>query len=150
MIQIREYRESDLDRVYDITMKSFDEYFDPSVFNYFRTQWRTGQLVACDITDRPIGFISATKLEGRRARITLFGILPEYRNMGIGKQLLDVFRMNAMMEGYVSIVLEVRTTNEIARRFYRHNGFMETDILRGYYQDGGDGIRMVAPVQNNQ
>ena len=46
--------------------------------------------------------------------------------------------------------LEVRTSNESARRFYRRNGFMETDILRGFYRDGGDGVRMVAPVQINQ
>ena len=55
-----------------------------------------------------------------------------------------------MMEGNISVVLEVRTTNEDARRFYRRNGFMETDILRNYYRDGGDGVRMSAPVQMNQ
>ncbi len=150
MIQIREYREGDDDALYAITLQSFDEYFDPSVFSYFRTQWRAGQLVACDVTGRPVGFISATRLEGRKVRIMLFGVLPQYRNMGIGKQLLDMFRMRAMLEGFVSMTLEVRTSNEAARRFYRRNGFMETDILRQFYRDGGDGVRMVAPVQINQ
>ena len=91
MIQIREYREGDADALYAITLQSFDEYFDPSVFSYFRTQSRAGQLVACDVTGRPVGFISATRLEGRKVRIMLFGVLPQYRNMGIGKQLLDMF-----------------------------------------------------------
>ena len=150
MIQIREYREGDADALYAITLQSFDEYFDPSVFSYFRTQWRAGQLVACDVTGRPVGFISATRLEGRKVRIMLFGVLPQYRNMGIGKQLLDMFRMKAMLEGFVSMTLEVRTSNEAARRFYRRNGFMETDILRQFYRDGGDGVRMIAPVQINQ
>ena len=150
MIQIREYREGDADALYAITLQSFDEYFDPSVFSYFRTQWRAGQLVACDMTGRPVGFISATRMEGRKVRIMLFGVLPQYRNMGIGKQLLDMFRMRAMLEGFVSMTLEVRTSNEAARRFYRRNGFMETDILRQFYRDGGDGVRMVAPVQINQ
>ena len=45
--------EGDTDALYDIALRSFDEYFDPSVFNYFRTQWRTGQLVACDVTGKP-------------------------------------------------------------------------------------------------
>ena len=150
MIQIREFREGDTDALYDIALRSFDEYFEPSVFSYFRTQWRTGQLVACDVTGRPVGFIAGTRLESRKVRIMLFGVLPEYRNMGVGRQLLDAFRLRAMMEGNISIILEVRTTNEGARRFYRRNGFMETDILTHYYRDGGDGVRMAAPVQMNQ
>ena len=80
----------------------------------------------------------------------LLGVLPEYRCRGIGKQLLDAFRMKAMLEGQIYIILEVRITNEGARRFYRRNGFVETDILKGYYRDGGDGVRMTGPVQNNQ
>lgn len=150
MIQIREFRETDSDEVYSITLKSLDEFFDPNVFSYFRTQWRTGQLVACDVTGKVVGFLSSTKLGGRRARIMLFAVDPANRNMGIGRQLLDAFRMRAMLEGYISIILEVRTSNESARRFYRHNGFTETDILRQYYRDGGDGVRMTAPVQVNQ
>ena len=150
MIQIREFRESDTDALYDICLLSFDEYFDKAVFNYFRTQWRNGQLVACDISGRIVGFISSTRIEGRKVRITLLGVLPEYRGKGVGKQLLDALRMKAMAEGQISITLEVRTTNMDARRFYKRNGFIETDILKGYYRDGGDGVRMTAPVQMNQ
>ena len=150
MFQIRDFREGDTDALYDITLRSFDEYFDPSVFAYFRTQWRTGQLVACDVAGRPVGFIAGTRVESRKVRIMLFGVLPEYRNRGIGKQLLDAFRMRAMMEGYISVILEVRTSNTDARRFYLRNGFRETDILMHYYRDGGDGVRMAAPVQMNQ
>ena len=150
MIQIRDFREGDTDALYNIALKSFDEYFDPSVFSYFRTQWRTGQLVACDVTGKPVGFIAGTRVESRKVRIMLFGVLPDYRNQGIGKQLLDAFRMRAMLEGFVSIMLEVRTSNIEARRFYLRNGFRETDILIRYYRDGGDGVRMTAPVQMNQ
>ena len=150
MIQIRDFREEDSSALYDIALRSFDEYFDSSVFSYFRTQWRTGQLVACDVTGRVVGFIAGTRIESRKVRIMLFGVLPEFRNRGVGKKLLDAFRLRAMMEGNISVVLEVRTTNEAARRFYRRNGFMETDILRNYYRDGGDGVRMAAPVQMNQ
>ena len=62
MIQIRDFREGDTDALYNIALKSFDEYFDPSVFSYFRTQWRTGQLVACDVTGKPVGFIAGTRV----------------------------------------------------------------------------------------
>lgn len=150
MVQIREYRPTDLDRVYEIAMKSFDEFYDPSVFDYFRAQWPSGQLVACDIHDVPIGFLTATKMSGRRVRIMMLGVIPEFRNKGTGQMLLDRFRMTSLLEGNVTIVLEVRMTNTDARRFYRRNGFIETDILRDYYRDGGDGVHMIAPVQKNQ
>lgn len=150
MIQIRGFMKGDTDALYDIALNSFDEYFEPSVFSYFDTQWHSGQLVACDPMGRPIGFITSQRLGGRKVRILLFGVSPEYRNRGIGKQLLDAFRMAAMLEGNISITLEVRTTNTGARNFYKRNGFMETDILPQYYRDGGDGVRMSSPVQNNQ
>ena len=58
--------------------------------------------------------------------------------------------MRAMLEGNIAITLEVRTSNTDARRFYKRNGFVETDILPQFYRDGGDGVRMSAPVQPNQ
>ena len=150
MIQIRGYMKGDSDDLFNIAVNSFDEFFDPSIFSYYDNQWHNGQLVACDITGKPIGFITSDRVGSRKVRILLFGVLPEYRNNGVGKQLLNAFRMRAMMEGYISITLEVRTSNQSARRFYRRNGFVETDILPHYYRDGGDGVRMSAPVQNNQ
>ena len=150
MIQIRGFMIGDSDELFNIALRSFDEYFEPSVFSYYDTQWHNGQLVACDITGKPIGFITSERMGSRKVRILLFGVLPEYRNMGIGRQLLDAFRMRAMLDGNISISLEVRTSNQSARRFYKRNGFIETDILPRYYRDGGDGVRMTAAVQNNQ
>ena len=150
MILIRGFMIGDVDALYNIALDSFDEFFEPSVFSYFDTQWHSGQLVACDTMGKPIGFITSQKLGSRKVRILLFGVAPEYRNKGVGKQLLDAFRTTAMMEGNISMTLEVRTTNLEARNFYKRNGFVETDILPHYYRDGGDGVRMTAPVQNNQ
>lgn len=150
MIQIRGFMIGDADALYDIALNSFDEFFDRSVFSYFDTQWHNGQLVACDIMGKPVGFITSQRLGSRKVRILLFGVSPEYRNKGVGRQLLDAFRMTAMMEGNISMTLEVRTTNTEARNFYKRNGFVETDILPHYYRDGGDGVRMTAQVQMNQ
>ena len=150
MIQIRGFMKGDTDDLYNIALRSFDEYFEPSVFSYFDTQWHNGQLVACDIMGKPVGFITSERQGSRKVRILLFGVLPEYRNKGVGKMLLDAFRMRAMLEGNIAITLEVRTSNTDARRFYKRNGFVETDILPHFYRDGGDGVRMSAPVQPNQ
>ena len=150
MIQIRGFMKGDTDDLYSIALRSFDEYFEPSVFSFFDTQWHNGQLVACDIMGKPVGFITSERQGSRKVRILLFGVLPEYRNKGVGKMLLDAFRIRAMLEGNIAITLEVRTSNTDARRFYKRNGFVETDILPHFYRDGGDGVRMSAPVQPNQ
>jgi ribosomal protein S18 acetylase RimI-like enzyme len=105
--------------------------------------------VACDFAGRPIGFISAAKKTERQVRIMLFAVSPQYRDRGVGAQLLTALRMRAGMEGLTSITLEVRMTNIGARKFYRKHGLMETVVLPAYYQDGGEGVRMDGPVQLN-
>ena len=147
---IREFRESDTDDVHTISMMSFDEYFHPGVFGYYRTQWPSGQLVYCGPDGRVIGFLSSCRVEGRKVRILLLGVLPEYRGREIGRMLLSELRRRAFLEGMISVSLEVRISNTDARRFYQRNGFHEIDILPGYYHDGGDAVVMSAPVLDNQ
>ncbi|MCQ2052576.1 MAG: GNAT family N-acetyltransferase [archaeon] len=149
MIEIREFRNSDVESIYTIATLSFDEYYEPYMFPYFHTQWHTGQLVACNISGNVIGFISSSKLKDRAtARILLLGVLPEWRNRSVGTMLLNTFRIKAMLDGIIYMTLEVRTSNNDARRFYHRYGFIETDILTNYYEDSGNAFRMVAPVQN--
>lgn len=143
---VREYRTEDSDELYSICLSSFDEMYDPSAFYYFYSQWPAGQLVACDFTGRPVGFLSSTRIAPGTARIMLLGVRPEYRSKGIGQQLLERFRMNAFMSGIMTLTLEVRPNNTGAIRFYKRNGFMETGIIPRLYQDGGDAIRMDGPV----
>lgn len=148
-MQIREFLPEDNSTVCEIAMNSLDEFYDPLVFKYMHDQWPAGQLVAIDYSGRPIGFLCSCKLEDRQARILLFAVSAEHRRKGIGKQLLDAFRLKAMLYGMTGITLEVKPNNIVARKFYTKNGFIETMMLRGYYKDGSDGIRMDAAVQNN-
>lgn len=149
-VMIRDMSESDLESVYAIASESLDQYYDPSVFYYFRTAWPAGQLVACDPAGRVIGFLTSSRAEGYSARIMMFAVSGMYRSRGTGSMLLNEFRRRCMMSGVRTMLLEVRTSNAAARRFYRRNGFMETEILNEYYTDGGQGLRMVAPVLLNQ
>ena len=43
---------------------------------------------------------------------------------------------SARVAGIASIHLELRATNEAARRFYRAMGFYETVLVPGYYRSG--------------
>jgi len=53
---------------------------------------------------------------------------------GIGKQLLDAALDEARTRGIEAVYLEVRDSNQRARRLYRSRGFEEVGRRRGYYR----------------
>jgi len=146
---IREYDPRDSDRLYEILRTSLDEFFRQEMISYFHLQWPKGQLVACDVTGRPIGFMSVSKIDMTHARIMMFAVDRDHRSFGVGSQLMMHFRRVAMMNGINHISLEVRPSNMRAINFYRRHGFVATEVMKNYYNDGGDAVRMDAVVQLN-
>lgn len=67
---------------------------------------------------------------------------PEYRGAGLGRQLLEAVIAEARGSGGRVVFLEVRAGNVGARRLYRHLGFRDIGIRRGYYGPGQDAIVM--------
>ena len=61
-MMIREFRPDDVDRLYSIMISSLDEYYRREVFFQFYSMWPQGQLVACDIFDAPVAFLSLLRL----------------------------------------------------------------------------------------
>ena len=141
---VRQADERDTMKVYQVMNTALDDYFAPEVVNFFQMQWPGGQFIAEDLLGNAVGAICGSRLDGGRAAISLFAVIPGYQNRGVGTQLLESFRRRCMMEGYPLIQLEVRTTNTSAIRFYEKHGFVKTEHLRGFYNDGGDGYRMVS------
>jgi ribosomal-protein-alanine N-acetyltransferase len=54
--------------------------------------------------------------------------------MGVGKALLDAALAEGARRGAAAVYLEVRDSNERARRLYRSRGFHEVGRRRGYYR----------------
>ena len=146
---IRQADERDAMKVFEIMNKGLDDYFAPEVINFFQMQWPGGQFIAEDLFGNAVGAICGSRLDGGRAAISLFAVIPGYQGKGIGTQLLDAFRRRCMMEGYGTIQLEVRTQNTRAISFYETHGFYKTELLHGFYSDGGDGYRMVSGKVTN-
>ncbi|MDR0335020.1 MAG: GNAT family N-acetyltransferase [Methanomassiliicoccaceae archaeon] len=139
----------DTDRLYEILCSSLDQSFGREMFSYFHLQWPAGQLVACDFSGRPIGFLSASKIDMSHARIMMFAVDRDHRSFGVGSKLLMHLKRVAMMNGIKHISLEVRPTNMRAINFYQRHGFTATEVLRTYYTDGGDAVRMDHIAQLN-
>lgn len=145
-MEIRKMRAEDSGGVYSLMCESLDSYFAPSVVEYFLMQWPSGQIVAADSAGTPIGYIAGSRLFDSRVSVALFCVKREYRRRGIGSAMLERFRQAAAMDGARTIQLEVRETNSEAMGFYRRRGFMPTERLENFYEDGGAGIRMVSGV----
>jgi ribosomal-protein-alanine N-acetyltransferase len=71
-----------------------------------------------------------------RAHLVLLAVRPSHRRLGIGQRLLDWLLESARVAGMASIHLELRASNDAARRFYRAMGFYETVLVPGYYRSG--------------
>lgn len=146
---IRQMSEEDLPRVYAIAMSSLDEYYLPEVFSYFLKQWPGGQIVACSVTGRVIGFICGSYLGPDRVGIALLAVERQNRCQGVGSELLAALRRRAVVEGAYTVQLEVRIENEAAINFYRVRGFIVTESLPAFYNNGGDAIRMIGTTVQN-
>lgn len=78
-----------------------------------------------------LGFVSfglvtdAYDRDGTRGAVYDLYVVPEARDAGVGRQLLDAAEANLTERGADSVVLEAMARNEGARRFYRRRGYRE-------------------------
>jgi [ribosomal protein S18]-alanine N-acetyltransferase len=66
--------------------------------------------------------------------IANLAVAPEARGSGIGAALLDEALAEAGRRGASAVYLEVRDSNDTARRLYGSRGFEEVGRRRGYYR----------------
>lgn len=72
------------------------------------------------------------------AHILKFGILPQFRGKGIGRVLISHVLRDLHANTAKWVTLEVRKTNEIAKKLYGSLGFSEVGIREHYYSDNGE------------
>ncbi len=84
------------------------------------------------LADTPIGafkiFVDAPK-----AYIYAFGVTPEYRRNGYGREILEDILPRLFAEGWTAVGLEVDADNAPAQALYRAVGFRDVTVY-GYYQ----------------
>lgn len=72
-------------------------------------------------------------LEGEDALICAFGVLPEYRGKGYGREILGLMLGKLLPDHYKRIILEVECKNKSALNLYQAVGFEETNVY-DYYE----------------
>ena len=83
------------------------------------------------------GYATAWTL-GDEGELPRIAVLPQFRGRGIGEALLRAAMQECRRRGAGALFLEVRQSNQAARRLYEKCGFHEVGRRRRYYQDGED------------
>ncbi|MCC6363323.1 MAG: ribosomal protein S18-alanine N-acetyltransferase [Bryobacterales bacterium] len=78
------------------------------------------------------GFIVARKTAPDEREVLNIAVLPEYRSLGIGEALLRALVFSGETG---DVFLEVRESNDVARRLYERVGFEDVGRRPGYYED---------------
>jgi ribosomal-protein-alanine N-acetyltransferase len=92
-------------------------------------------LVAKD-GEKIVGYIGIEKVLDETHIINM-AVHPDYRGTGIGKRL-----MQHVLNDEDVFFLEVRISNEGAKKVYEKYGFKVIDLRKGYYADGEDAYVM--------
>jgi len=106
------------------TRGMFESELDAAARGYARGAMRgedlTGYLLAVLIPDE--------------AHIGNLAVHPARRRQGIAQRLLDELVRDAARAGVRRVTLEVRQSNQMARKFYYKNEFIDIAIRKNYYR----------------
>jgi [ribosomal protein S18]-alanine N-acetyltransferase len=91
-------------------------------------------LVAKDDEGRVVGFCGFWRVLDE-LHINNLAVLSEHRRQGIASKILSRVFAEGRRAGASRATLEVRRSNEIARRLYERFGFTVAGVRRGYYRD---------------
>ena len=91
---------------------------------------------------------SIASLGESRAHLVLLAVEKNWRNQGIGRQLLEWQLRASQTAGLADMSLEVRATNSEAQRFYVAANFRKIRVLAQYYSGVEDAIRLrLSPIR---
>ena len=106
------------------TRGMFESELDVAARGYARVGMRLGRLV---------GYLFAVVIPDE-AHIGNLAVHPEARRGGIAQLLLDELIRDARRVGVRRVTLEVRESNQPARKFYYKNDFIDIAIRKNYYR----------------
>jgi ribosomal-protein-alanine N-acetyltransferase len=90
--------------------------------------------VARNAERAPVGFCAFWRIR-EELHINNLAVLPAYRREGVATALLAHILEEGAAQGATCATLEVRASNEAARRLYGRLGFSVAGVRRGYYSE---------------
>jgi ribosomal-protein-alanine N-acetyltransferase len=123
-----------LDRVVEIERRSFT---DPWTRGMFRSELEPPNPTYCRAAFRGetlVGYLLAILIT-EEAHLGNLAVHPDARHQGVAQELLNDLLATCQETRIVRVTLEVRESNEIARKFYYKNRFIDIAIRKNYYRN---------------
>jgi ribosomal-protein-alanine N-acetyltransferase len=144
-VVVEPMRLADVEAVHQIESLSFSVPWPAHAFAQELRGNRLAHYVVARAGDAVVGF-AGTWLMVDESHITTFGVHPDWRRQGIGRQLMLAASDLSIRYGARRMTLEVRVSNEAAQALYRQFGFLVVGRrLRYYTDDGEDALVMTTP-----
>jgi ribosomal-protein-alanine N-acetyltransferase len=149
-IVVEPMRLEDVAAVHEIEQLSFRTPWPAYAFEQELRGNRLARYVVARAGERVVGF-AGVWLMVDDAHVTTFGVHPEWRRQGIGRQLLvNVAELSSAI-GARRMTLEVRAGNEAAQALYHTFGFEIVGRRPRYYTDDGeDALVMTTPELDDE
>jgi len=147
---IRSLRRDELAQVFELCQRCFDIAYTWDHLETYRCRARDGFLVATD-GDDIVGVVVAigTRLPwllGRAGEIALLGVDARHRSRGLGRKLLRAAVEYLRSRGMREARLHVDVGNRVAIALYESAGMYTSHVVKGYYRNGNDALRMVGKL----
>jgi [ribosomal protein S18]-alanine N-acetyltransferase len=131
-VSLRAMTAADLPAVLAIEYESYSVPWSESTFRGLLRR-RDAEMILAEADGRVIGYaIFWTVLD--QSELGNVAVTPAWRRRGIGEVLVAEVIRRAEGQGVREVFLEVRPSNENARRLYERFGFSQVGRRRNYYQ----------------
>ena len=147
-VRIREMRESDLAAVMAIEREAFTVPWSLENFSSELRHPGVSHLLVAEPEGEPgaIAGYACYSLVVDEAHIMNFAVRAGNRRRGVADQLLQALVERAVAQGARRATLEVRVSNEAAKRLYAGFGFEAAAIRKGYYPDNGEDALVMCAI----
>lgn len=145
-IRIRQATTDDLETLYRIERECFTlEAFTKEQLTCLLENPKGISLIA-QINGEIVGFIMGLIYDHDTARtghVYTIDVAVKHRRKGIGMELLKELERRFVKNGVEICSLEARRENVAALELYRKHGYTEVDVLKNFYSEGVDGVRLI-------
>ena len=141
---IREYKSSDLERLYEIDHAAFgDEIAYSHLELQYYTRARKGRTLVAEEGGEIVGFVIGQSEPRKLGHLITIDVVPHRQRQQIGTLLLREIESWLWKQGAEAIYLETAVDDGGARGFYEKHGYFIFDTLEGYYNGQTDAFVMM-------